>query len=154
MIEFFSSRVVDGKFCFKVIDIDTDTDTDAEIDPTPLAETHTTPSSTSTSNPNKNENENPGPTLTFDPEWLAITRAFHPWLSTTRHQPAFPDEAEARALVAKELEWVRANVPKNERGEILVREWQSFVMTAPGPGMEGGDKFRQREFCIGIAFHP
>ncbi|PPQ81075.1 hypothetical protein CVT25_014538, partial [Psilocybe cyanescens] len=89
------------------------------------------------------ENENPGPTLTFDPEWLAITRAFHPWLSTTRHQPAFPDEAEARALVAKELEWVRANVPKNERGEILVREWQSFVMTAPGPGMEGGDKFRQ-----------
>lgn len=85
-----------------------------------------------------------GPTLSFDPEWLAITRAFHPWLSTTRHQPAFPDEAEARALVAQELKWVRENVPTNERGEMLVKECQSFATTAPGPGREGGDKFRQR----------
>ncbi|KAF8882454.1 lariat debranching enzyme, C-terminal domain-containing protein [Infundibulicybe gibba] len=32
------------------------------------------------------------PVLNFDLEWLAITRAFHPWLSTTRAQRQFPEE--------------------------------------------------------------
>ncbi|KAF9480797.1 DBR1-domain-containing protein [Pholiota conissans] len=85
----------------------------------------------------------PMPLLSFDPEWLAITRAFHPFLSTTRQQPTFPDEAEARALVAKEREWVAQNIPVDARGEIPVSEHQVFVMTAPGPGSEGKNKFQQ-----------
>ncbi|KAF8901740.1 lariat debranching enzyme, C-terminal domain-containing protein [Gymnopilus junonius] len=83
------------------------------------------------------------PLLSFDPEWLAITRAFHPWLSTTRHQPSFPEEIEARALVASELEWVEKNVEKDTNGAIPVMEHQSFAMTAPGPGSEGADKSKQ-----------
>ena len=85
------------------------------------------------------------PVLSFDPEWLAISRAFHPWLSTTHHQPSFPEEAEARAMVSKELEWVIENVEQDERGDILVSDYQTFTITAPGPGSEGNGKFKQRE---------
>jgi lariat debranching enzyme len=58
--------------------------------------------------------ESPGetqaPKLTFDPEWMAITRAFQPWLSRTRVQRAFPEEREARRMVSEELEWVMKKV--------------------------------------------
>lgn len=50
------------------------------------------------------------PVLEFDPEWLAITRAFHPWFSTTHQQPPFPDETEARAAVATAMQWVVENL--------------------------------------------
>ncbi|KDQ56135.1 hypothetical protein JAAARDRAFT_208336 [Jaapia argillacea MUCL 33604] len=50
------------------------------------------------------------PKFTFDPEWLAITRAFHPWLSTGKTQPPFPDEKSAREMVREEMEWVRTHV--------------------------------------------
>ena len=93
----------------------------------------------------KSQTDSVQPVLSFDPEWLAINRAFHPWLSTTRHQPSFPEEAEARAMVSKELEWVIHNVKQDERGDILVSEYQTFSFTAPGPGSEGEAKFKQRE---------
>lgn len=80
------------------------------------------------------------PLLTFDPEWLAITRAFHPWLSTTRHQRPFPPEAEARDMVSKEFEWVSKNVTGDA---LLVSEHQRFIPTAPGPGNEGAAKNQQ-----------
>jgi len=83
------------------------------------------------------------PVLSFDPEWLAISRAFHPWLSTTHQQPSFPEEAEARAMISKELEWVIENVEQDERGDILVSDYQTFTITAPGPGSEGSGKFKQ-----------
>ncbi|KJA21674.1 hypothetical protein HYPSUDRAFT_216219 [Hypholoma sublateritium FD-334 SS-4] len=83
------------------------------------------------------------PLLAFDPEWLAICRAFHPWLSTTRQQPAFPAEAEARALVAQERAWVDANVKADARGALPIGDCQTFKMTAPGPGSEGANKLRQ-----------
>lgn len=86
-----------------------------------------------------------GVTLSFDPEWLAISKAFHPWFSKARFQRPFPDEAEARAMIAKEREWVDANIKKNDDGVILVDDWQTFVVTAPGPGSEGADKFKQRK---------
>ncbi|KAF5340653.1 hypothetical protein D9611_007519 [Ephemerocybe angulata] len=86
---------------------------------------------------------NPTAALAFDPEWLAINRAFHPWFSTTRSQRPFPEEAEARAMIAKELEWVNANVKRNDDGVIPVDDWQTFVQTAPGPGSEGALKFKQ-----------
>ncbi|KAJ3473927.1 hypothetical protein NLI96_g12748 [Meripilus lineatus] len=49
-------------------------------------------------------------TLSFDPEWLAITRAFQPFLSMTRTNAPYPDEAQAREAVSRELEWVQKNV--------------------------------------------
>jgi lariat debranching enzyme len=93
----------------------------------------------------KSQSDSAQPVLSFDPEWLAISRAFHPWLSTTRYQPSFPAEAEARAMVSEELEWVNKNVEQDERGDILVSDYQTFTITAPGPGREGKGKFKQRE---------
>jgi lariat debranching enzyme len=71
------------------------------------------------------------PRLTYDPEWLAITRAFHPYLSTDYQQRPFPDERQARQMVEQELEWVRRNVGKGGDGLVDVLDCQQFVMTAP-----------------------
>jgi len=84
-----------------------------------------------------------GPRLAFDPEWLAITRAFQPWFSTTQSQLPFPDEAEARRLVVKERDWVSANIKTNQDGEIPIQNYQKFAMTAPGPGQAGTRKLQQ-----------
>jgi len=87
------------------------------------------------------------PLLTFDPEWLAITRAFHPFLSTTRHQPPFPEESLAREMVKNELEWVTKNVVDMGSGRIKnVVDCQQFSMTAPGPEAEGSATMQQRMF--------
>ncbi|KAL0956930.1 hypothetical protein HGRIS_003034 [Hohenbuehelia grisea] len=84
------------------------------------------------------------PKITFDPEWLAITRAFHPLFSTSIHQPSFPNEADARAMVEKELEWVKSNVVAgHEGGPRTIGECQKFACTAPGPGSEGAAKKQQ-----------
>lgn len=48
-------------------------------------------------------------------------------------------------MVSKELEWVIQNVERDERGDILVSDYQTFTVTAPGPGSEGDGKFKQRE---------
>ncbi|KAG5639606.1 hypothetical protein H0H81_010808 [Sphagnurus paluster] len=71
------------------------------------------------------------PTLSYDPAWLAITRAFHPNLSLTRMQAAFPEEVHARALVERELEWVKAHVPPKLGGAWSVEACQTFTQTAP-----------------------
>lgn len=63
----------------------------------------------------------------------------------TRQQPRFPEESEARALVALAAKWVENNVKTDEQGEIPVADHQTFVMTAPGPGSEGPMRFQQRE---------
>ncbi|KAF9446167.1 DBR1-domain-containing protein [Macrolepiota fuliginosa MF-IS2] len=74
------------------------------------------------------------PVLEFDPEWLAVTRAFHPWFSTTHHQAPFPDEAEARAAVSTATQWVLENLQKNDPTRaLLVDEVQIFAPTAPAP---------------------
>jgi lariat debranching enzyme len=98
------------------------------------------PEVSSTLEPNPHRAQRP-PRLTYDPEWLAITRAFHPFLSTERQQPKYPDEDAARLMIQKELEWVRSNV-KNKSDSVAtgirdVDDCQPFVMTAPGPGQEG-----------------
>ncbi|KAG0697591.1 lariat debranching enzyme, C-terminal domain-containing protein [Suillus ampliporus] len=91
------------------------------------------------------------PKLTFDPEWLAITRAFHPFFSIRRRQADYPDETTARAKVAEEMEWVKSNVHDNEAsssdtslpGIRSILECQTFVQSAPGPGSEGAQKNQQ-----------
>ncbi|KIJ29234.1 hypothetical protein M422DRAFT_235362 [Sphaerobolus stellatus SS14] len=76
-------------------------------------------------------NSNGSPHLTFDPEWLAITRALHSYLSTSRTQPSLPTPDEAKILVMSELEWVKKNVLNG--GLLPINEVQTFWRTAPGP---------------------
>ncbi|KAA1475883.1 hypothetical protein DENSPDRAFT_842759 [Dentipellis sp. KUC8613] len=83
------------------------------------------------------------PTLAFDPDWLAITKAFAPYLSRGRRQAAFPDEAHARAAVAEARDWVVRNVPGKlavaaEGGPWRVADCQVFARVAPGPGAGDG----------------
>ena len=82
------------------------------------------------------------PVLAFDPEWLAITRAFQPYFSTSRTQPAFPGETQAVASVRQELDWVMQHV-----GTRRVEECQTFSRTAPGPCAGEAKIGRQREWC-------
>ena len=73
------------------------------------------------------------PKLTFDPEWMAITRAFQPWLSRTHRQRAFPDEGTARRMVEAELEWVMRTVGDGYE----IGECQVFEQSAPVEQREG-----------------
>lgn len=76
--------------------------------------------------------------MTFDPVWLAISRAFQPILSLQVAQPALPVDATVlKATIEKELAWVRMNVL--EAGAPEVSTVQRFERTAPAPGEPGGD---------------
>ena len=84
--------------------------------------------------------------LTFDPEWLAITRAFNPHMTLNRAQGSYPDEDLAREAVCQEMEWIKEHVVSGkEGGTVKVDDVQQFVMTAPGPGSEGQDTKVQRK---------
>jgi lariat debranching enzyme len=48
--------------------------------------------------------------LSYDPEWLAITRAFQPYLSRKREQGSYPDLDTARTAIAREWDWVHEHV--------------------------------------------
>jgi hypothetical protein len=54
------------------------------------------------------------PRLQFDPEWLAITRAFHPWLTLTPNQRPLPSVEEGKRLIAEARVWIDENVVKRE----------------------------------------
>ncbi|KAI0328071.1 DBR1-domain-containing protein [Cubamyces sp. BRFM 1775] len=74
------------------------------------------------------------PILSFDPEWLAITRAFNLYMSLERKQSTYPDEGSARDAVRQSLEWINAHVlAGKEDGQLKVEDVQQFSMTAPGP---------------------
>ncbi|KAH9859145.1 DBR1-domain-containing protein [Lenzites betulinus] len=74
------------------------------------------------------------PVLAYDPEWLAITRAFNGYMSLERRQSVYPDEAPAREAVTKELAWVKENLLKDKEGDVLkVEDVQQFSQVAPGP---------------------
>ena len=106
--------------------------------------------------------ERTSPILTYDPEWLAITRAFHQCFATTHRQASYPDEPTARARVSTELIWVEENIVHkaasdsiSTKSPLSVDNCQVFVRTAPGPGGEGNAKFQQREFTTSKReYHP
>ena len=76
--------------------------------------------------------------MTFDPAWLAISRAFQPILSLQVHQQALPsDPTISKATIEKELAWIRQNLP--DGGAPEVASIQMFERTAPAPGEPGGD---------------
>jgi lariat debranching enzyme len=87
------------------------------------------------------------PLLTYDPEWLAITRAFHPYLSTTIEQPSFPSETQAREMVKNELEWVSKHLGSQDA--LKISDCQQFIVTAPAH--KSGDRatMQQRAFEFG-----
>ncbi|KAJ7198801.1 lariat debranching enzyme, C-terminal domain-containing protein [Mycena pura] len=78
--------------------------------------------------------------LTYDPEWLAISRAFHPLLSLEYNQGMFPLEDKARALVTEARTWIADDLRVREPGldleDLEISQVQEFAMTAPGPGLE------------------
>lgn len=51
--------------------------------------------------------------LSYDPEWLAITRAFQPYHPRSRepHKTVYPNPDDARAAVSREWDWVHTHVP-------------------------------------------
>ncbi|CAG8600678.1 5501_t:CDS:10, partial [Acaulospora colombiana] len=87
--------------------------------------------------------------LTFDLEWLAISRAMHPLLLTERKHTVQPKMNLARGWVKTELEWVKKKIAsvKSQQGEqgappgqttgdeleIEISAIQEFVRTASGP---------------------
>ncbi|KAL1711189.1 lariat debranching enzyme, C-terminal domain-containing protein [Schizophyllum commune] len=95
--------------------------------------------------PVEGEHEPGKPTFTFDPEWLAIVRAFNPLLSLEMKQTPFPPENEAREMVARELAWVQENVLAPRDGQtVKVEEVQQFSPTLPGgDGPQGRERFQQ-----------
>ena len=77
--------------------------------------------------------------MTYDPLWLAITRAFHPYLSLARKQESLPTDAtEISKLLDAQIEWVAANLP--EGGAVSVEQIQQFTKTAPSTLDPGGDQ--------------
>lgn len=77
--------------------------------------------------------------MTFDPVWLAITRAFHGQLSLAHQQPPLPAESTiCKALIEKEVQWLKANVTSG--GCVPITDIQQFYQTAPYPGQPGGDE--------------
>ncbi|KAI0355279.1 hypothetical protein OH77DRAFT_356747 [Trametes cingulata] len=77
------------------------------------------------------------PVLSFDPEWLAITRAFNHHMSLVRLQASYPDEGPARDAVRQEFDWVKEHLLSGkEDGLLRVEDVQQFVMTAPGPAQD------------------
>ncbi|KZT66668.1 DBR1-domain-containing protein [Daedalea quercina L-15889] len=80
------------------------------------------------------------PELLFDPEWLAITRAFHSYMSTGPNQLSYPEEGTVRTAVEKELTWVHEHVKM-----LKVEESQTFVVTAPPPSDDENSILRQQQ---------
>lgn len=76
--------------------------------------------------------------LCYDPEWLAITRAFQPYLSREPKQATYPGPDDARAAVSREWDWVHAHVPLKLNlggGDAWhVDACQRFVVRAPPAG--------------------
>lgn len=76
-----------------------------------------------------NEEESSSLSMTFDPEWLAITRALHTYLSLDRYQTPIPRRDELEKLVETERAWVKQNLPNG--GLIEINQIQQFAPTAP-----------------------
>ncbi len=77
--------------------------------------------------------------LTFDPEWLAITRAFQPFFNQGQPRALLPPHHLSSQLVRKHLEWVLEHVGEDRP----VGSVQKFQPTAPGS--VGRESRRQRE---------
>jgi len=71
-----------------------------------------------------------GPTVTLDPQWLAITKAFFPYLSLEARQMDMPDLPTMQGEVERQLEWITSHLSRG--GAIPITEVQQFQKTASG----------------------
>lgn len=90
--------------------------------------------------------------LTYDPQWLAITRAFHPFLSLDIRQTPLPRPDQIDQLVHTEVERIEREgllVPRTpgtdgavplvwEKEPVEITRVQRFWPTAPAQGQPGG----------------
>ena len=109
--------------------------------------------------PSPSPNDRP-PRLTYDPQWLAITRAFHSFLSLDVRPIPLPGPDQLDDLVRSEVERIEREgllvpgdtsgegVPQlvHERGPVHVERVQRFWPTAPTHGQPGGSP---SELCSG-----
>lgn len=70
--------------------------------------------------------------LSYDPEWLAIARAFQPYLSSKREQAAYPDPDAARAAVAHEWDWAQEHVLPKLGAEFRIDVCQRLAQGVDG----------------------
>ena len=68
------------------------------------------------------------PELAYDLEWLAICRAFHPFLGLQHTEIQLPPETKMTKLIDEAREWVEHHVGQRKK----IADVQTFVMTAPG----------------------
>jgi lariat debranching enzyme len=69
------------------------------------------------------------PTLFFDPHWLAVVRAFDPFMPLEAKATPLPPAEQVPAMIAEALAWVQQNVGEN--GMKAVDDVQVFAQTAP-----------------------
>ncbi|KAK7061209.1 RNA lariat debranching enzyme [Favolaschia claudopus] len=74
------------------------------------------------------------PELFFDPQWLAIVRAFAPFMPLEVKAPPLPSVEEANALIEEALQWVHQNI-----GTKPILEVQVFSQTAPPTRTSSGE---------------
>lgn len=77
--------------------------------------------------------------MCYDPEWLAITRAFQAYLSREHKQATYPGPDDAHAAVSREWDWVHAHVPPKLNLDAGGGPWpvdacQRFVVRSPPAG--------------------
>jgi lariat debranching enzyme len=91
------------------------------------------------------------PILTFDREWLAITRALHPYLSTQMAEIAPPNGAKLEQLQGEARQWLDERVLKFddlEAQKLKIEDTQQFVMTAQSvTGPNAGGRGQPRMPC-------
>jgi lariat debranching enzyme len=91
------------------------------------------------------ESDSP-PRLQFDLEWLAITRAFHPWLSLTPNQRPLPSHEEGKKLIEEARKWIEENVVKREMP--MKAGMPAIEAVAPvmqGVDEQGGDEVAEKQ---------
>ena len=106
--------------------------------------------------------------MTFDPEWLAITRTLHPWLSTEYRQIPLPPPKEIERLIRIqktriEKEGLLVPKPGWEEGEEVELMWekppievsrvQQFWPTARAHGQPGGSPSKHDISSLNSADH-
>ncbi|CAG8759294.1 5203_t:CDS:2, partial [Cetraspora pellucida] len=66
--------------------------------------------------------------LSYDEEWLAITKATHQFFSVTRKQVPLPTESQMQSQLDSSQEWVRNNILQRDSGLFIPK---NFLATAP-----------------------
>ncbi|KAF8211726.1 lariat debranching enzyme, C-terminal domain-containing protein [Mycena galopus ATCC 62051] len=78
------------------------------------------------------------PTLFFDPHWLAIVRAFAPFMPLEKQAIPLPTAKQATAKIAEAYAWVQNNIGEN--GMKAIDDVQVFARTAPPTRESSGVK--------------